>query len=580
MGTLIKRSKRYVLVAILLFLLFCSWGCSSSGSSDSSISVSSTTNTVWVSTITHTARILRDEWLDSGPGVHLFAAKNEWESFQILVRSNETIHRLTVEPEDLIGPEGFTLEAADANLFRQHLMEITVGTYRNKAFRPGWYPDALIPFRHPLSGEKLRGGNLQAVPFTLPPDETHGFWVDIFVPPDAPPGEYHGCYTVRFPGGRCRIPVTLNVWDFGLPDTPSLKTAFGSLPDTLRRYYKQRAEQGKEPEPTDWDRVDEQCAELLRRNRINMSPVNPIYPEEQENGTYSLSREKLDALRVFIDRFTINAVQIISPAWFIKNPIDQYEDLCEWLHAWDEALLYLNRPEVSFYIYLKDEPNNFESYEFVRIWGGAVKACNTSVKVLVTEQTWPQNEEWGTLEGTVDIWVPLFPLFRPEKAVERQQGGEEIWIYTALTQLDPTPWWHTDFPLTHYRVPAWTAWKYDVRGLLYWGGMAFWDQVEDPWLDPATLTHSNGNVYNGEGSLLYPARAVGYDGVVPSMRLKALRDAIEDYEYMTLLAQMGLREEAVSIVDSLTTSMFEWNPDPLSYEEARKALAGLIIENT
>jgi len=32
---------------------------------------------------------------------------------------------------------------------------------------------------------------------------------------------------------------------------------------------------------------------------------------------------------------------------------------------------------------------------------------------------------------------------------------------------------------------------------------------------------------------------VGYDGIVPTIRLKALRDAVEDYDYLALLEQLG-----------------------------------------
>ena len=39
-------------------------------------------------------------------------------------------------------------------------------------------------------------------------------------------------------------------------------------------------------------------------------------------------------------------------------------------------------------------------------------------------------------------------------------------------------------------------------------GMSFWRQVDDPWTDPKTLdrrSSGKGQLYNGEGSLLFPA---------------------------------------------------------------------------
>ena len=84
-------------------------------------------------------------------------------------------------------------------------------------------------------------------------------------------------------------------------------------------------------------------------------------------------------------------------------------------------------------------------------------------------------------------------------------------------------------------------------------------------------------IYNGEGTIVYPARPAGYDGIVPSLRLKALRDSIEDYEYLAILERKGLRAEAEKIVLPVTDSFFRWDHDPAKYQEARAKLAALIV---
>ena len=86
-----------------------------------------------------------------------------------------------------------------------------------------------------------------------------------------------------------------------------------------------------------------------------------------------------------------------------------------------------------------------------------------------------------------------------------------------------------------------------------------------------------GIVFQGEGSLVYPARAVGYDGIVPTIRLKALRDAIEGYEYLSILQRLGKAAEAQKIVRSLTESFFQWEKAPAAYEKARVRLAEMIV---
>jgi hypothetical protein len=537
---------------------------------------------VW--TETRSVRVLRDAAADDELAVELCAAGNEWESFQILMRSEKPAPGVNVEAGDLLGPEGHVLQGREARLFRQHQLEMNVGTYRNDTFEPGWYADPLIPFQRKSGRESREPARFRAVPFDLPAGQTHGFWVDIFVPADAAPGEYSGSYRVTSRSGlQVEIPVSVTVWDFDLPRVSTMQTALGSPAQRMRGYYRQRAAAGKEEEPTDWDAVETQCAELLTRHRINATPpAGSLTPIAQPDGTYRIPAEQVRLLRGFVDRYHVNAISVPRPTGIVKDPDSEREKLRAWLKSWDLAAAELDRPEVVFYTYLRDEPNDEEAYHFVQKWGRAIRRADSCVKVLVVEQTWPQKEAWGDLYGAIDIWCPLFSLFRPENATQRQAAGETIWTYTALCQGKPTPWWHIDFPLLHYRVPAWIAWRYRIRGILYWGGMSYWRGVEDPWADPKTLDRRAGRkdpLYNGEGTLVYPGRAVGYEGIAPSLRLKALRDGIEDYEYLAILQRAGLADAAEQVVTPLAGSWFEWEKDAGAYGAARVKLADLIVRH-
>lgn len=537
---------------------------------------------VW--TTTGTRRVLRSAMPEATKQVELHAARNEVESFQVLVRSDQPVEGVVLVAADLIGPQKHTLSATDARLYRQHQIQISVPTYRNENFRPDWYPDPLIPATHPITRKPLVGGRFQAMPYDLPADQTQGFWVDVVVPPGTPPGQYRGDYRLRAADGReASLPVVMTVWELDLPPTSTLQTALGSPAARMRGYYRQRAAEGKETEPEDWSIVDHQCAELVSRHRINATPPpGSLMPVEQADGSFAIPGPQIEAFAEFVDRYHVNAYCTPHPRVAVKDPVAQRERLHRWLAAWDRAAEKLDRPQVTFYTYLLDEPNDPEAYEYVQQWGKAIKQANSVVKVLVVEQTWPQDEAWGDLYTAVDIWCPLFSLFKPESAAKRQALGETVWTYTALCQRDKTPWWHIDFPLLHYRVPAWIAWRYRLRGLLYWGGMSFWKQVDDPWTDAGTLDRRNQRadlLFNGEGSIVYPARAVGYEGIAPSLRLKALRDSIEDYEYLAMAERAGKATEAEAIVVPLAGSWYTWEPNPAKYEEARRKLAALLLDD-
>ncbi len=534
---------------------------------------------VW--TLARTERVLRSSPPRQDLQVDLAACRGEWESFQILLRSGTPVSGVRVEPGDLVGPGGHRLSAQQAQLYRQHQLHITIATYRNTEFKPDWYPDALIPARLPADALRVEKPRYTAMPFDLPPEETHGFLVDIYVPPKTPAGLYQGSYRVLAADGRtAEVPVRLTVWDFELPRVSSLYTAFGSPAASLRGYYGRREKAGKEPAPKDWAAIDVQCAQLLSEHRINATPPpDALVPQAQPDGAFRIPDEQIRAFQEFVDRYHVNAYRIPHPSSAVKDPSAEEAKLQAWFKAWDEAIQKIDR-SVLFYTYLRDEPNDEEEYRYVQHWGRAIRRLGSKVKILVVEQTWTQNEAWGDLYGAVDIWCPLFSLFKPESAAQRQALGEMIWTYTALCQGKPTPWWHTDYPLLHYRIPTWIAWRYRMRGLLYWS-MVFWNQVEDPWTEPWTYdrrSEGKGPVFNGEGSMLYPARAVGFEGVAPSLRLKALRDGIEDYDYLALLERLGRSAEAEKIVGELAPSWFEWNADPAAWESARRKLAELILQ--
>jgi hypothetical protein len=575
-----KHHRSFIFVSVLLLA-----GSSTHGFAG--------TPQVWI--VTETRHVLRSEPPGNVREANLCVARNEWGSFQILVRAEAPVQGLRVEASELSGPGGHEPGRIQVRIYREHQLYLDHGTYRNADFKPDWYPDPLIPFEHPTMGEKLRDARFKAVPFDLPAAQTHGFWVDLHAPSNAVAGEYRGA--VRVMAGQdqvAEIPLKLTVWNFMLPPVPAMETEFGSPASQLRAYDRQRAAEGKDAAPRNWAAIEAQCAQLLSEHRLNaVPPGEMLRPVLQPDGSFRIPAEKLLALRDFVQRYHVNAVQTPHPSEAIKDPESERDRLRAWLAAFDLAAKELNQPHLVLYTYLKDEPNTLEDYRYVQKWGRAVREAKSVVKVLVVEQPWTAPGEggadsaWGDLYGAVDIWCPLFSLHRQESAAKRQALGETIWTYTALCQGPPTPWWHIDFPLLNYRVPAWMAWRDGMKGLLYWGGLSYWRQTEDAWTQAPFYT-GNGRpqqgekdiVFNGEGSLVYPAQAVGYDGVVPTIRLKALRDASEDYEYLAILQRLGKAAEAQKVVRSLTQTFFQWEKDPVAYEQARARLAALILSGS
>jgi len=387
------------------------------------------------------------------------------------------------------------------------------------------------------------------------------FWVEVAVPRDAAPGDYAGWIVVSSGlAPIARVPVSLTVWDFTLPETPSLRTNFGGLGRRLLTGHP-----GFKPDTAAYRALERRYAEAMAEHRL-CPPIPPyLRPKVNPDGTID-TKASHAGLKEWIDSLRVTAFRIDLDD---KDPAGKDRDHTVKVLQATWAYLKENGWDKLAYIYVIDEPNEAKAYEEVRKRAKMIHEAVPGLKVLCTEQPVPQEAAWGTLVGSVDIWVPLWPLFDEKSIAERQKAGEEVWSYTAQCQGKAggdTPFWELDFPLLNYRIPAWTSRRYNLAGLLYWT-VVFWP-VGDTWMNPLTYKE-----YNGEGTLFYPGADIGYDGPVASMRLKALRDGLEDYEYLVLAGDAGAAKAA-----EVAKSWTQWETDPAKLAAAREELAKIILE--
>jgi hypothetical protein len=210
----------------------------------------------------------------------------------------------------------------------------------------------------------------------------------------------------------------------------------------------------------------------------------------------------------------------------------------------------------------------------VRARAKLIHEAQPGIKVLCTEQPGPEKKGWGSLVGSVDIWVPLWTLWDDDSIADRERAGDEVWSYTALCQGRKgrdTPYWEIDFPLLDFRIPMWISWRYGATGLLYWSPVN-WGVTPDMWTDPATYRVHH-DTYNGEGALFYPGTAVGFDGPVVSTRLKQIREGFEDYEYLKMLADRGDAGFVNEVVGTIARSWTDWDQRSTTLYDARSKIA-------
>ena len=534
--------------------------------------------TYWI--VHGTARIKPDDLPMGNQTIAIKAAKNEYEPFQVILRAeDENLKNVDVSVSDLVGENGHRIEKENIALFREHYVHVRMPSYRCEN-PPGWYPDALIPFTNPVTDERitearppyqrgLGGCRFVAAPFDLWQGINQPIWVDVYVPKDAAAGEYTGnltiTYSERAQSRSFEIPVNLTVWDFALPDVPSMQADFGSYHRAAKWY-------DIAPGSEEYRQLELRYCQAMAEHRI--SPMIPDYLHPKPNPDGSISTEETHAqLKQFIETMRVNSFRIrFGTGSPFRDPLK--EDREKSLRYLRELYDYLNDngwAEMA-YTYMIDEPNDPEAYDRVRLFADLLHEAHPKLKFQCTEQTTPQNPDWGDFYGYVDIWTPLWPLHDEANAKERLNAGDVLWSYTALCQgSEVSPFWELDFPVLNYRIPMWMSWRYQMTGLLYWTTV-YWEQVKDPWLDQLTYRGR----YNGEGSLFYPGADAGFAGPVTSIRLKNIREGMEDYEYFKILADLGEREFVDAQVREISQTWFEWERNPDKLYQVREQIAKRI----
>lgn len=540
------------------------------------------------------------------PAAEIEAARNEVESFQVVVAAIKgNLHVARAEVSDLVGPDGAKIAKDNVKLYREEYVRVRMSTPRAE-LPPGLYPDPLVPFVNPVTGKPIeplsqhqerwgepmvmRGYDMYAVPFDVFEGQNQPIWVDVHVPKDAAAGIYRGTFRVAAREGTAEIPVTLTVWGFSLPDGPTHKNHFGGLYNLVRFF---KVERGSEK----FREIEARYSQAMAEHRLNPPIPGHLLPEVKPDGTLNVVPERHEALKRFLTELHVTDFEVprspfgslpgstARPDYKTIAPAER-EKAIRYYRAYYDYLKQ-NGWEKRAYIYLLDEPNLRENYEQVLVLAQVVHEAVPELKCLVVEQTYPHEPSWPDLDPAVDIWCPLFGFIDRDSIRAKLANGDAVWSYTALVQRAPSyhpeyqqvkdkdpPHWHIDSPLLVYRVPTWINRQYGITGLLYWSTIT---TVIDPWFNPA---FAHPRHFNGGGYLFYPGVPCGIDGPIASIRLKNLRDGMEDYEYFALLEERAGKEAVQKIVDRIAPNWWDYCRDPQAIQAARRDLAQEILRRT
>ncbi len=572
--------------------------------------------------------LLERNWVYDGRTVRLAAARGEYVSFQLAIEvtGSDPLDDIQVRMEPFRGPAGELATAPEPFLeWAVEVKEKSFG-YERSSYGPGWYPDALIPLAC-LETDPAREGRLW-YPLRLPDfrnripgQRWQLIWVDQFLPSAreaAPPGEYRATVTVRAGGEEKSLPVVLEVWDFALPNANSLA---GNLQHEgfLRRL-----------DP----RLELELYQLFKRNRV--VPVDPTYTPgiALEDGQVRLDWQAFDQRlgkyfsgEAFTDKYGYrDGPGYGEPLELYVLPFDCPSDrhggtrpgwpdvgtqaeerrpenqarYVEAIRRVREHMLALADPAKTRLVVFQgglDESYDSVAWERMAFYGKLFKQHFPEAKYRVDGGYSP--EAMAVIHEAIDYWCCHTIGYNFETVEQYRQLGVTDWIYGPVlyerkensgvgssTFIDLEP--------LGDRVISWACWKYRALTWCSWGIGSQWQSA---WYNPETWKLATrragepvrGRAFNGNALLVYsPGIVPNVDVPCPSLRLKSLRDGVEEYEYFRLLTELdGGPERVDRVVERIverpfgeqSVGRFEvWNHNPEDWDQARLEIGRMIAE--
>ncbi|MEV7282189.1 glycoside hydrolase domain-containing protein [Streptomyces sp. NPDC093111] len=515
--------------------------------------------------------------------VTLFAARNEVQAAQIVVRSGETLGGVSVQASDLTGPDGAVIPSSRITVNREYdhpnIAKVQTGRQQEPPNGGTSYYDALV-------------GN---APYQLPPNTTQPYHYSVAVPTGQAPGTYTGRATVQSSAGPVDVPVSVKVYDTELPPTNRSTFRMNNWFTSVGWDYQWTAtsipdQYGVADFSPRWWTLMGNFAKNHAKHRNNV-----IYADFQAlsipdttlvNGTYTFTWTNFDRfVQLFQDA---GALQYIYTPTLVEDAGRKVEALVSdgkggvkmtyLTPGTPEATAYLDTVLPALKAHLDSKcldagptcaPGRRWSDVF---YMSAVDEPYRADQTQVSAARWlyerfhayfPQgqsneahHEAVPALDDVLGTITPLANDHYDENAGYYQSqrlAGKDLWLYYCNGPQDRHLNRFISYPLSDSRLTPWMVSAVGGNGALHWG----WNIWTWPVGSPATR-YDHIDTFdgwtNGDPFLVRPNKDAL--DVYDSMRSEALLAGLQDYELLTRLAAVK-PVLARALTSSLITSTTE-----------------------
>jgi len=449
-----------------------------------------------------------------------------------------------------------------------------------------YYPDALVPVSAPHRSRLPEPDN------KIANQSTQAFWVDIWVPADAAPGDYSGRATLQAEGRRRTLELHLKVLPAVIPAEDVVTLDHNSYGDSwIATQFPAcvRATSGDFYKSDELFRLIHSYHRIFYENhgifhQLGYSHTGRVTPEFAP-ALEGEGRKKRIANWNLYDRhygplmdgsafahtrrgpkpipfayLPINPEWPASWLWWgqpgyeaeftrIVGEMEQHFRRNGWTQTHLE-MFFNHKKRYKGFSWDGDEVRFPKDLRYFHDYGRLLKKAlpaDTPVRfVFRADVSWDMQQQFRNLNGVVNMWTCSGGLLSWHKGAPKmlRERGDIVWYYGGPPRVTQPSSAITEMVLR--------AWVWDTMGFLHWLAVS---PGKDPWF----------NFTGGSTTLVYSGERFGLRDPIPSVRLKIQRNTVRE---LTLLdsfkARHGLEDLKAEATKQFNGSMPDqwWDPRP------------------
>jgi len=517
-------------------------------------------------------------------------AKNEIEDAEIVMTTTADKKGYTLEVGDIVNENGAKLDyTVHYGYYWEFAMFYQLRGKDYSKITEDYWADA-FPY---LNGS-----------FDLTANQSSCFMLRIVSTADADAGFYTTKINVKDADGRIVKTATLRVyvWDIELEEETALSTAFDLGRYTLTLSLDKVVENVYHMSDNEIRGYYAQWYEYMLENRICAYEL-PYAVGDERNQKY-IDNPRVNSFCVVGGSYSMNTgdtpeqtnaniAQIYrenadDPNWLEKAYIYTIDEPCtnEQLDTLEAQYNYLKEaiPDIDFQIVCPLAGNQLNSakdggkdyvqrvFDVTQILVPSVAAFNPYVKRdVIRQNTYEYPNYYSCDYFSMTRVYEKYGEFSDRYANYKAEG-KKGWSYVCIGPEFPFANFFIYYQGQWNRMVLWQQYHNNSEGLLYWS-VNVWQRNEKD-SSPITLRRTH---VNGDGLLLYTGQLWNQGNVpVPSPRFEAVRDGIEDYQYLAQLEEYIGRDEVMKYVNKLTINNLCFVEDMESMVNVRDEVAYLL----